>query len=59
LAEEIYEKMEIKYKNGLGSSLELTASQSDLENARTNYLTTVYDYFVAEMELKKALGLIQ
>ncbi len=59
LAQEIYNKMEIKYKNGVGSSLELTTAQTDLENARTNLLTTVYDYFVAEMELKKALGQIK
>ncbi|MDP1725844.1 MAG: TolC family protein [Bacteroidota bacterium] len=59
LAQEIYNRSEIKYKNGVGSSLELTTSQSDLENARTNYLTTVYDYFVAELELKKSLGNIK
>jgi outer membrane protein len=59
LAQEIYDKMDVKYKNGVGSSLELTTAQTDLENARTNFLTTVYEYFVAEMELKKALGLIK
>ncbi|MCF8275063.1 MAG: TolC family protein [Flavobacteriaceae bacterium] len=59
LAQEIYEKIDLKYKNGVSSSLELTTAQTDLENARTNYLTTVYEYFVAEMELKKALGLIK
>lgn len=59
LAEEIYSKAELKYKNGVGSSLELTTSQSDLENARTNLLTTAYEFFVAEIELKKALGMIK
>lgn len=58
LAEDIYSKMEIKYKNGLGSSLELTSAQADLENARTNMLSTVYEFFVAELELKKSLGII-
>lgn len=58
LAEDIYSKMELKYKNGLGSSLELTSAQADLENARTNMLSTVFEYFVAELELKKALGII-
>ncbi|MCE2740113.1 MAG: TolC family protein [Sphingobacteriales bacterium] len=58
LAEDIYSKMELKYKNGVGSSLELTSSQADLENARTNMLSTVYEFFVAELELKKALGII-
>jgi outer membrane protein TolC len=58
LAEDIYAKMELKYKNGVGSSLELTSAQTDLENARTNLLSTVYEYFVAELEFKKALGII-
>jgi len=56
LAQEIYNKVELKYKNGLASSLELTTSQTDLETARTNYLTTVYDFFIAELELQQSLG---
>lgn len=56
LAQEIYDRIQIKYKNGLGSSLELTTSQNDLETARANYLSNVYDYFVAQIELRKALG---
>jgi outer membrane protein len=56
LAQEIYDRVQIKYANGVGSSLELTQSQNDLETARTNFLTTVYDFFVAQIELRKALG---
>jgi outer membrane protein len=56
LAQQIYERVQVKYANGVGSSFELTQSQNDLETARTNYLTTVYDYFVAQIELRKALG---
>ncbi|MFN9581561.1 MAG: TolC family protein, partial [Bacteroidota bacterium] len=56
LAQDIYNKVELKYKNGLASSLELTTSQTDLETARANYLTTVYDFFIAELELQQSLG---
>jgi outer membrane protein TolC len=56
LAQDIYDRVQLKYKNGVGSSLELTISQNDLETARTNYLSTVYDYFVAQLELRKAMG---
>jgi outer membrane protein TolC len=59
LAQDIYDRMNLKYKNGVGSSLELTTVQTDLENSRTNLLSTIYEYFSAEMELKKALGLIK
>lgn len=56
LAQDIYNKVQLKFKSGVGSSLELTLSQNDLEIARTNYLSTVYDYFVAQIELRKATG---
>jgi outer membrane protein len=58
LAEDIYNTAQLKYKNGVGSSLELTVAQTDLDNARTNMLATAFELFVAELELKKALGKI-
>lgn len=58
LAEDIYNTAQLKYKNGVGSSLELTVAQTDLENARSNMLATAFELFVAELELKKALGQI-
>ena len=59
LAQQIYAKAELKYKNGVGSSLELTTAQTDLENSRSNYLSTIYDFFVADLDLKKAVGAIK
>ena len=56
LAQDIYNRTELKFKNGLTSSLELTNAQKDLENARASYLNTLYDYFVAQLDLRKALG---
>jgi outer membrane protein TolC len=56
LAQQILDKVQTKYSNGIGSSLDLTTAQNDLEVARNNFLTTVYDYFVAQVELRKALG---
>jgi len=59
LAEDVYKQTQIKLKNGLGSSIELTTSLNDLETARVNFLTTVNDYFVAQLELRQALGEIK
>jgi outer membrane protein len=59
LAQEVYNRTETKYKNGVGSSLELTTSQNDLETARANYLNTLYEFFVADLDLQKALGNIK
>lgn len=59
LAQEIYNRTKIKFDNGVGSSLELTLSQNDLDDSRTNYLATMYDYFLAQLELKQATGNIK
>ncbi len=56
LAQDIYNRTDLKFKNGLTSSLELTVAQKDLETARASYLNTMYDYFVAQLDLRKALG---
>lgn len=56
LAQEIYNRTQLKVTNGLGSSLDLTNAQRDLETARTSYLNTMYDYFVAQLDLRKAIG---
>lgn len=56
LAQEIYNRTQLKYNSGLGSSLDLANAQRDLETARNSYLSTMYDYFVAQVDLRKATG---
>lgn len=56
LAQQIYNRTQIKYNNGIGSSLEMANAQKDLETARIDYLKNIYDFFVAQLELRKALG---
>lgn len=56
LAEEIYKRANLRYKEGLGSSLEITTAQTDLLNAQNNKLNAMYELLVAEAELKKAIG---
>ena len=56
--EEIYRVAGIKYKEGVGSSLELTSAQSDLNQAQVDYLNAVYEALMAELEMKKSFGLL-
>lgn len=56
LAQEIFGRVNLKYTTGLGSSLDLVNAQRDLETARNSYLSTLYDYFVAQLDLRKAIG---
>lgn len=56
LARDIYTKANLKYKEGVGSSLEVVQAENDLKTAQTNYLNAIYDLVIAKIDLKKANG---
>lgn len=56
LAERIYETTKIKYREGVGSSIEVNQAERELYQTQTNYINTLYDLLVAKIELEKALG---
>lgn len=58
LSQEIYNRASIKYKNGVGSTLELTTAENDMKTSQTNYLGCLYDMLVAQIDLRKSLGLL-
>lgn len=56
LAKSIYNTTTIKFKEGIGSSFEMINAESDLTQAKTNYLNALYDLNVSRIDLNKALG---
>jgi len=56
LANTIYETTKIKFKEGVGSSIELTQAESELYKAQTNYSSAQYELITTLTELKIALG---
>lgn len=56
LAQRIYDTTQIKYTEGVGSSLEVTQAESELYQAQANYVGSLYDLLVAKTDLEKALG---
>lgn len=56
LAERIYETTLIKYKEGVGNSLEIIQAEQSLYDTQRNYLNALYDYVKAGLDLKYALG---
>lgn len=56
LAKEIYDKANIKFKEGVGSTLEIMQAETDLKAAQTNYLNSLYDLVISKLDLKKAKG---
>src|SRR5690606_26627261 len=56
LAEEVYNISKTKYKEGVGSSLEVMDAETALKEAQTNYFNALYDASTARVNLLKALG---
>ncbi|MEZ5001909.1 MAG: TolC family protein [Chitinophagales bacterium] len=56
LAEKIYNVTQIKYKEGVGSSIEMTNAERDLYTAQANRLMAVYNLLIAKADLDKTLG---
>jgi outer membrane protein TolC len=59
LATEVYQIARIKYKEGIGSNLEVVNADASLIEAEINYLGALYDGLISKINLEKALGLLQ
>ena len=56
LAQSIYDTALIKYREGVGASLEVTQAEGDLFAAQGNLINALYDVLIAKVELDNALG---
>jgi len=56
LAEHIYNTTLIKYKEGVGSSLEVTNAETALFDTQRAYVNAIYELLIDKTELDKALG---
>jgi outer membrane protein len=56
LADEVARVSKIKYQQGVGSSLEVLSAETALKEAQTNYLSALYDAYVAKVNYEKATG---
>ena len=59
LATEVYQIARIKYKEGVGSNLEVVEADAALIQAEINYLGAIYDGLISKINLEKALGLLK
>lgn len=58
LAENIYEVAQIKFREGVGSSVELYQAESTFYQAQSRYINALYDFMISKSNLQKALGKI-
>ena len=57
LAQRIYDTTQIKYREGVGSSLEVSQAETDLYTAQSNRLQAQFELLQAKVALQEALGL--
>ncbi|NTW93873.1 MAG: TolC family protein [Chlorobiaceae bacterium] len=56
VAERSYRISQLRFREGIGSRLELNDAELQLNRSKTNYLQAVYDYMTASVLLDRALG---
>ena len=56
LNEKIYNKTQIKYREGVGSSVEVSQAESNLYEAQARYVNALYDALTTKTELDIATG---
>lgn len=56
LAAEIVRVSKIKYKEGVGSNIEVINAESSFKEAQTNYFAALYDLLIAKVDQTKAKG---
>lgn len=56
LSEEVYRISTTKYQEGIGSNLEVIDAENTLMESQINFLSALYDYMLADVELRRAKG---
>lgn len=56
LAENIYNTMQIKFREGVESSFNLTQSEQELYSTQSTYFNAMYDLFIAYTDLQRSIG---
>lgn len=56
LANHVYEVVQQKYKQGVGSNIEIVNAEVSLKEAQTNYYNSVYDMYIYKIDYLKSTG---
>ena len=58
LAQEVYDVIQLQYKAGVKTYLEVITSEADLRTAQINYFNALYQVLASKVDAERALGLI-
>jgi len=56
LAREVYDVIQLQYKNGVRAYLDVTVAETDLQTARINYFNALYSVLASKMDVLRAKG---
>jgi outer membrane protein TolC len=56
LADKVYQQTRKKYEVGVGSQSEINLARTDLKQAQTSYINSLYDAVIARIDYLKAIG---
>lgn len=59
LAREVYKIIQLQYRNGIKTYLEVITAETDLRSAEINYFNALYQVLSNKIDLQKALGQIK
>ncbi len=59
LAREVYNIIQLQYKSGIKTYLEVITSETDLRSAQINYYNALYELLASKVDVQKALGEIR
>ncbi len=58
LAKEVYDVIQLQYRSGIKTYLEVITSDTDLRTAQINFYTAMYQLLASKIDVQKALGTI-
>jgi outer membrane protein TolC len=59
LAQKVYTIAQKKYKEGVGTNIEIIQAETALKDAQTNYFNSLFEAVIAKIDFQKSLGLLK
>ena len=56
LAQEVYDVIQLQYRSGIKTYLELITAETDLRTSQINYFNALYDVLSSKIDVEKSLG---
>jgi outer membrane protein TolC len=59
IATEVYNTIQLQYKSGIKTYLDVIFAETDLRSAQVNYTNALYQVISSKLDVQKELGTIQ